>query len=209
MAKLFLSIFLVLAVCMFFCNCKSKPNLQSNKDSIEFIKRVKQKKLSDTNSIEYVKQCVEFIKQVKHRELSDTNFILVDKPSWLHYLNCINSVLADTAIFTKEELNFIKNKEFVSISKWTKEMFPNIKIISSDTLATIFASDSDGWNYFYKNIGEGFCTFSIPIFLRNNTYCLFYFDEHCGSLCGGGSLDLYKKENGKWVIIKSYCSWVS
>ena len=54
-----------------------------------------------------------------------------------------------------------------------------------------------------------FNTFSLPIFLRNYSYCIFYSDNHCGWLCGGGRLTLYKKINNRWQELKSYCNWIS
>jgi hypothetical protein len=193
MKKIFLAGFIFVAL----SSCKSN---HSNANTVLQL---------DKDSIEYINRCVEFIKEVRKENVSDTNYILEDKPSLLLYYNCIDDLLKDTETFTKEELNFIKNKEYFSISKWTKEMFPNIKFVSSDTVKAIFSNNANGWTYFYKNFGRKFSTFSVPIFLRNNTYCLFYSDNHCGWLCGGGSLILYKKENGKWVEIKSYCNWIS
>ena len=187
MAKLFLSgaLFFSLAACT-LNNAKAQTNAQYGQDSVE-----------------YMKQCIEFIRQVKQKDLSDTNFILEDKPCY----DCAEA--ADSAMFTREELDFIVNKKFPSISKWTNEMFPNIKIISSDTVRAIFNGKDwkdweREWDYFYKNIGSGFNDFSAPIFLRNYTYCLFYSAHFCGDLCGESRLDLYKKENGKWIDVKNY-----
>jgi len=132
------------------------------------------------------------------KQVSDTNFILADKPFSFNRFDCIASLLTDTTTYTKEELSFIKDKKYPSVTRWSKEFFETTKIISSDTINTIFKDDSKWWTYFNKYIGKGFSTFSVPIFLRNDTYCLFYSDHHCGGLCGGGSLTLYKKQNNKW-----------
>ncbi len=193
MIKLFLLAFL--SVSLFSCgqnNPKTKIDLTVNKDSIV-----------------YIKKCIAFIKEVNRQDLSDTNFILVDKPFAFEYLDCITDLLADTATYTKEELSFIKDKKYPSLTKWAKEFFENTKLVSNDTINTIFKDNSKWWTCFNKNIGHSFNTFSVPIFLRNETYCLFYSDNHCGGLCGGGRLTLYKKENNKWTEVKSYCDWIS
>jgi hypothetical protein len=159
------------------------------------------------DSIAYIQKSIAFIKEIKQQDLSNENFILADIPFSFEYFDCIPDVLADTATYTKEELSFIRDKKYPSLKKWTKEFFINIKLISSDTLKTIFRDR--WWDYYFKHIGSGFNTFSSPIFLRNDTYCLFYADHHCGGLCGGGQLTLYKKEKNKWIRVKSYCNWIS
>lgn len=163
----------------------------------------------NTDSIEFVKKCVAFIKEVKPQEVADINFLLSDKPFSFEYFDCISDLLTDTTTYTKEELLFIKDKEYPLLTKWTKESFGNTKLVSSDTINAIFKDNSKWWTYFNKHIGRSFYTFSVPIFLRNDSYCLFYSDHHCGGLCGGGNLTLYKKQNNKWTVVKTYCDWIS
>ncbi len=167
-------------------------------------------KLTDTqDSTTYIKKCIAFIKEIKNEQLADTNFILVNNPFSFEYNNCISTLLMDSSIFSNDELTFIKDKKYPALTKWTKELFTTIKIISEDTLNSIFKDKSKWWNFFHKNFGQSFNTFSIPIFLRNDTYCLFYSDNHCGGECGDGRLILYKKERNKWTEVKSYCNWIS
>jgi hypothetical protein len=121
----------------------------------------------------------------------------------------MSNLLADVGTYTKEELSFIKGQKFPSLAKWTKESLGNIRLMSSDTINAIFKDHSKWWTYFNKHVGPSFNTYSIPIFLRNDTYCLFYSDHQCGGLCGEGNLTLYKKQNDKWTVVKSYCDWIS
>lgn len=167
-------------------------------------------KLTDTqDSTTYIKKCIAFIKEIKNEQLADTNFILVNNPFSFEYNYCISTLLMDSSTFSNDELTFIKDKKYPTLTKWTKELFTTINIVSEDTLNSIFKDNSKGWNLFHKNIGQSFNTFSIPIFLRNDTYCLFYTDNHCGGECGDGRLILYKKERNKWTEVKSYCNWIS
>lgn len=161
------------------------------------------------DSIVYIKKCIAFIKEVNKEQLADTNFILVDKPFLFEYYDCISKLLTDSTTYSNDELTFIKDKKYPSLTKWTKELFTTIKIISSDSISSIFNDNSKWWTYFYKSIGHSFNTFSVPIFLRNDTYCIFYSDNHCGGECGVGRLTLYKKESNKWTEVKSYCDWIS
>lgn len=185
----------LLLICLYSCGQNSSgtnSQLAVNKDSIEFVKK-----------------CVAFIKEVKPQEVSDTNFILSDKPFSFESFDCILDLLTDTTTYTKEELSFIKDKEYPLLTKWAKESFGNTNLVSSDTINPIFEDNSKWWTYFNKHIGRSFNTFSTPIFLRNDTYCLFYSSHHCGGLCGGGNLALYKKQNNKWTVVKTYCDWIS
>lgn len=190
-----LSLLLLLSISLFSCG-------QTNSTG-------KSKQNVEKDSIVYLQKCIEFIKQVEQKKLSDTNFILADKPFSFEYFDCIKELLADSTTYTNDELIFIKSRINPSLAKWTKELFPNIKIVSSDTIDSIFKDNSKWWEYYYEHIGRSFNSFSFPIFLRNDTYCLFYSDHHCGGLCGGGRLTLYKKENNKWTEVKSYCNWIS
>jgi len=161
----------------------------------------------DSNN--YVQRSIEFIKKVKGKELQDSRFILVDKPFAFKYFDCLTQLLADSSTFSREELNFIRQKKYPSVTRWDKSFFPGIKLVSGDTIDSIFQNKSDGWNYFNKHFGGGFSSFSMPIFLRNYTYCIFYSDHSCGWLCGGGQLLLYKMKDGNWVEIGGYCNWIS
>ena len=94
-----------------------------------------------------------------------------------------NKKPSDYFILTNEE----KNQILVDTMKWTKlsqKMFQldNIKLVSKDTVKNRY----DPSYLIYK-----------PIFLRDNTVCLFYYDFIC-SLCGHGTFWLYKKTKKSW-----------
>ena len=171
--------------------------------------KTEETRINEQDSVAYVQKCVSFIKQVKGIKFLESFFILSDKPYVFENLDCLSSLRNDTTNFSKEDIVFIQNGKYPPISKWTKKMFPSVKVISNDTIKTIFKDGPRQWAYFYKNIGTSYHGFSVPLFLRNDTYCLFYSDESCGGLCGSGSLILYKKENNKWIRIQSYCEWIS
>lgn len=157
----------------------------------------------------YMKKSIAFIKEIKQKELADANFILVDKPYTLESFGCLEQFMNDADFFTKDEIAFIQKTIKTSSFKWNTELFGGLKMVSSDTVQMIFKDNAKGWRYFYKHFGNGFYTFSKPIFLRNDTYCLFYSDYSCGYTCGEGHLNLYKKENNKWIEVKTYCNWIS
>jgi len=161
------------------------------------------------DSIVYIQKSIRFIKEVMWKEMSDTQFILSSKPFDFTYFECTEEFLLDTNFLSKDERNLFKDKQYPHIFQWTKELFTNAKLINGDTINAIFVNRLKRWEYFYTHIGNAFHTFSVPVFLRNDTYCLFYSDISCGNLCGEGKLILYKKEHNSWVAIKTYCNWIS
>jgi len=165
-------------------------------------------------SIEYIKQAQIFITQVKKSQLDDKQFILESNVRTIDNNDCLKEVLLDTLTFSRQERDYISGEaKKPTIQSWTNEIFPNIKIVSSDTIRKIFKDyskeHSKGWDYFYSHIGKSADGFSSPIFYKNYTYCLFYSDHYCGFLCAEGSLTLYKKEGNKWIEVKSFCNWAS
>lgn len=165
----------------------------------------KNKKHPETANTSYLKQTADFIRAVVPKE----NYLLSDKPNSGEGFNCFDDLKADS-FFTQKELDDIaQQSKQPLIKKWTTELVPTAKFVSADTISRIFNDNKKGWNYFYKNFGQSFSSYSAPIFLRNNTYCIFYTSQHCGWLCGGGRLCLYKREGNKWEIVKSYCNWIS
>lgn len=161
------------------------------------------------DSVVYVQKSIEFIKKVKGKELQDSKFILIDKPFAFEYFDCLTQLLADSLTFSNAELDFIRQKKYPTITGWNRAFFSAITLVSSHAIDSIFKKKSGGWNSFYKNFGGGFSRFSMPIFLRNDTYCIFYSDYSCGWLCGNGQLVLYKMNNGNWEEVRSYCNWIS
>lgn len=161
------------------------------------------------DSIVYIQKSIEFIKKVKGKELQDSKFVLIDKPFTFTYFDCLTQLLADSVTFSSAELNLIRQKKYPSVTRWNESFFPAIKVVSGNTIDSIFKKKADGWNYFNEHFGIGFSRFSMPIFLRNDTYCIFYADYSCGWLCGSGQLVLYKMNNDNWEEIRSYCNWIS
>lgn len=161
------------------------------------------------DSLEYLNKSIAFLNDIMPKQLQDSNFILEDKPFGFEEIPCLKEALEDTALLSKEEAQIIQSKRFYPIRKWEKKHFPKIKIVSTDTIKSIFNDKNKGWDYIHKNIGRALHNFSYPIFFRDFTYCFFYDCYGCGMLCVEGSLKLYRFENGKWIAVKSYYSLVS
>jgi hypothetical protein len=120
------------------------------------------------------------------------------------------SVNTNYVVFSKEERAYIAKKiEEQKTATWSDGLLPNSKLITKATIKDIFNEREKGWIYFHGKYSSGFYTFSKPIFLKNNTICVFYYGYHCDYLCGYGDWSVYKKVNGDWVRIITFSSWVS
>lgn len=110
-------------------------------------------------------------------------------------------IKSDSVKFTESEIKYI-NEEITKMAryKWDKGLFADALLIPTDKINKIFTDNIfKGWAYLKAKHIEKLYSFAPPIFLRDDTYCLFYYSYGCGDLCGQGEFALYKKENGKWV----------
>lgn len=92
--------------------------------------------------------------------------------------------------------------------KWQKGKINGAKIISKRHLKHIFRSDN-GWLKFRKKYGDCLTYFSLPIFTKNDEYCIFYYWTQYDYLAGGGRLNLYHYKDGKWIYVKTFISGIS
>ncbi len=115
-------------------------------------------------------------------------------------------------ILSKEDKKQIDSQlDSLSSDNWYESLhLENAQAVSQDSIKAIFANTPDlGWQYFRTKYGKELYHFSKPVLLRNNTLCLFYYSNACGSLCGEGYLTLFRKEQGSWVKWFIIYSWVS
>lgn len=129
---------------------------------------------------------------------------------------CKQFLTTDSALLTQQKLNDLHALDSSRpLFHWNENLVPNAHVVPADSIFSLFSrrrnAGSRGWENFHKIYGEwnGYTDLSAPIFLRDNTRCLFYYGQHCGGLCGGGKLTLYEKKNGHWEMIKVFCNWIS
>ena len=160
---------------------------------------------------EYVQETKAFIKYIRATEHEDEPLLLVDETNMEKINKCIDRLFRDTALFTKNEQELIiSNIRNPLLKSWDDPKFSeNLRTISKDTVTAIFRDRKKWWTYFYAHYGNGYKTYSSPIFLRDYTLCLFYSDQSCGGLCGSGQVILFKKEGYSWTPFKSFCEWIS
>lgn len=107
-------------------------------------------------------------------------------------------------LVTKEEHAYIKKQiDSMKLFAWNEALFKRSKLIREDSLRSIFKNPDSyqASKNFYTQYGNGYYSFSKPIFLRNSTLCIFYSYYSCGGMvaCGGYNLTIYKRAKGHWV----------
>ncbi len=160
------------------------------------------------DSIEYIRQARFLVDQILGKFFDDKT-VLGNQPIILTREICLDSILLDSTLVSPEESKSLREMAANPIvSSWTSNIFPDYRIVSTDTIRNIFEDHADGWKYFHDHIGFRIFYLSCPIFFRNYTFCIFYSSFGCDGLCGGGAMCLYKKVDGKWIVVRSYCNYI-
>jgi hypothetical protein len=145
---------------------------------------------------------------------SDTivRFNLANEPDFKHILDDTLYIFRDTTYFSPSDAQFMrqqlaKAKHF----KWRSNRITGAQIISGKRIRKYFKNGiGEGWTIFKKKYKGGFTKFSVPLFTLDRNTCIIYKSSHCGSLCGGGGISLYKKVDGKWKYITTIGTiWIS
>ena len=108
----------------------------------------------------------------------------------------------DDTVNIHQQLDF--KREFLIDSLKVKKM----KILTKDFIINENFTDTF-WKYVYEDCSGGYITFSKPIFSNDNSLVYIKLGYMCGRLCGAGESRLYRRENEKWVLVKSFSKWIS
>lgn len=157
---------------------------QKNVQSINFIKQI----ITEKDSIFYFDHLDNaYFKEIKKVLEHDT---LVDAGYFLAPANP-----PTTLILGKNEKVFIQKKlKKMEGFFWEPRLFDKSKLLSASQFLQFNNLQRHNMEYRYKKM----YSFSMPIFLRHNTICIFYSSYFCGMECGEGDLFVYLKEHGKW-----------
>lgn len=136
-----------------------------------------------------------------------------------------------TVIYVQDQPNFkyitdrvslSKKEDSSHVSKKVKDYrnfylnmvdIPHVKFVPTKKFRKIFKKYDveEGWSHVRSDlkIPHGYYSVSIPIFFDNGNKVLFYNDHNSGGLCGSGSLVIYEKRNGGWVLTDTLLRWMS
>lgn len=117
------------------------------------------------------------------------------------------------SIFAKKDSSYYKNQDrkLINFNLQKSRIKKKLDFITTDEILNLSAKyERNFWKQFRKKYGDKCIqTFSVPFFNKNKTVCIVENSMSCGPLYGGGSTSIYKKVNGKWVVLKTYDIWVS
>jgi len=101
----------------------------------------------------------------------------------------------DSLNISRTDISFIKTQ----IKKNKKQIF-----LATSSLKDVSFKKSEDEFLPVTNI-------SLPVFSVDRTIALINVNYHCGSLCGHGGIEVYRKVGGKWqrFIMKFWASWMS
>lgn len=125
-------------------------------------------------------------------------------------------------VLTREEKNFLLDQlEIFAKPYWNDNLFSDSKVIEeekseayirrahqeytenySDPNSTPIDKSNLIKNYHIPNVFE----FTMPIFIRDDSYCLVFMLSRCGSPCGFDELSFYKRVNNTWskfIVVNS------
>jgi hypothetical protein len=148
----------------------------------------------------------DFVEYITTKNFATDTIVLGEEPNMTHFPSC-TWMFSDTTLISSSEKKFIlKEIDNPLIKEWSKELVNKSKFVTWKAFIGILRDSTRRWPYFYKNYGTNFISYSSPIFFRNNTMCLFYWDQ-LSSSGGDGQIGLYKKENNEWIMVKEFCEW--
>ncbi|MFM6975615.1 MAG: hypothetical protein ACKOW2_02045 [Sphingobacteriaceae bacterium] len=107
-------------------------------------------------------------------------------------------------ILSKEEKVYIyRQLDGMKTQVWQKNLIENSILINKDTISTIFKRPVSAQLNFFSKYPHGYSFFSKPIFIRDNTLCIFYCGYNCFDLCFDDKLLILRKEGEDWVELIS------
>jgi len=116
----------------------------------------------------------------------------------------------NSIVLTKNEKNvIIESLRSMKPDSAHVDFYINREITSSDTIDALLQNPKKGWSYFRKRYRGIYYSATKPIFLRNNTLCLFYYSHNCGQECGDGDFSIYRKTLFGWERYISFHYWIS
>ncbi len=185
-------------------SCKKNENTESV--------RIKNELVSDKEIYEVI---ISVIGPPIKDSLMSTNYITEDIS--MKFIEEEPDFLKDGSLdtlFTPKDIEFIKKQiKTINNFKLKQELLEGKIVIPSDTLAkfhTIKNGERTFWDNYRRKYGyKCFYTIGLPLFSLDRKTVITISGFTCGGLNGGGATEVYRKVNGKWILIATLRSWVS
>lgn len=140
-----------------------------------------------------------------HDEEQFAEFNILDKPS-VYSQYYTQYVFGTFSNFRGWEVNKVKADKIEFTDKENKKQFSNIL-----TKCDFEWADETGEGVIKEDRIDtpSNVSISLPILSADGETAIVQLTENCGMLCGFSSNYLFKKDNGKWKLIKQGLSWIS
>jgi hypothetical protein len=117
---------------------------------------------------------------------------VLSKKQYIRRVTIDGKLNIDTINFSDNERLYIE-KSLLSLKaySWTSKNIKENGLSHFTLIDTTKAVRKNDFDYVIYQIMK-------PIFLRNNSICLVYYEYACGGLCGHGELSILIKKDGKW-----------
>ena len=185
----------LILLAIFFISCNKKTELKK-----ELVSEKEIYEVLNTVLIPYEKDNIPL----------DSNYVSYDQIDVFEMIkhDSLLSVKINSA-FSKNDIKFI-NEQRKNIKKFElkQSLLSNIVVIPMDTINKFLKNNF--WSKYYQKYGHrGYNEISLPLFSIDKNVVLMSISYNCGSLCGGGSVWIFKKVNGKWQFYKPITSSAS
>ena len=133
--------------------------------------------------------------------------LLNENVVWGDLMDCCDDLFEEPGRFTKKEEKYVRKQvRKMRYKKWRLQTGLPVRLITADTLKRIFKDGMfNGWTYIREELHNYLTSYSMPVFLRNYTVCILNYETRNGPLTGTSKTNIYKKENGKWVLAETVC----
>lgn len=131
----------------------------------------------------------------------------------LPYFQTNSDSLSLTSLDTllgKTDINYIFEQAEYRNFRLKPDLLKDKVVIPIDTIE-LFNPDKTPQEY-YRNLLKKYgpiCFIKLPLFSIDKQTAVVDISMGCGALCGKGGRYLYRKVNGKWILVKTLDEWIS
>ncbi len=181
--------YLILFCCLFIV---SNSYSQSTKNSIKFLQEFFADKLPIVYSDTIHQYDLKYLKEAIVKDTLYNNFFFGQNNA------------GRQLILTKDEKKYLLEK----IDEQQDFIWPNNLFQNSQKIDLEEKNSNSNLKKKLKKF-QSIYNFSKPVFIRNNSICIFYYGYYCGGECGQGSIEIYRKINSKWTKWITMVQWIS
>ena len=106
----------------------------------------------------------------------------------------------------KQYINQVLNR--MSTVDWTEKLFVEGMLVKTDPAGGILNDQNPNGFHPERSSTDRLYSFSRPVFIRNQTLCIFCSGYSCGPRCGYGEVSVFRKISGKWSRWFKLTTWV-